>query len=897
MTQALSTRVRGVYRHASHLGGDVPDGALDRADNIVIDRPHIAAPRRGLPLYGSTLAGAAPAVTRRIIAYKAALFGHQGDQLYRDTGAGTWVHERAITPPSSKVRIRSAEADRNLFVTSSEGVLKLDGIGRPWRPAGTPRPLDPAGATTGSSGFLIAQRSTAYRVFLHYTDANRKEIVSAPSQRLIVFNAEATDSRNVSLTVYLPTGLTTEYSYRAYRSATSASATAAPSDELQLVKEGRLTSADLTAGFVTFTDATIDTLRGAAAYTNPLREGIANANERPPLAVDLCRFRGHMIYVNVKGRHRYLSQLVGVGAGALTQVTQNGDIANTSAVVQNLASTASLHVGMKAKHADIPVGARILSIDSATQVTLTLPASATAAATSIEFQDLVTIAGRTYFAASATSEANQEFKASTAGSPAANIEDTARALVLVVNRDPSQALVYGYYTSGFEDIPGGLLFEERGIGGAAFGVSSTAPSAFHAPLPASQGMDLSMAVEEPGGVYISKFGQQEAVPLGTLLRGDDDEILRCFALKESVILLGKQAQRLGGRSLSDFALSTIEPTLELIGPETAVVLNDRVYAHTSQGIVAITDAGAAVVSRDIERDLQIASSDETFPDFRDVAHAASYESDRAYTIWMQGDPDEVEPRVSWRYNAFTGAWTGPLATLPATCALVNPENRRLYLGDYTSGGLRRERKSFTREDFADDQFALSIISSAGAEVTVSSTASLAAGYLLKQGAAESRIEEVIDATTLRVADVVFWSAAAAIAYMPIECVMEWVPITGGNPGIAKLWPEFAVLFRSADFATFSAEFATDFLSVFEAVTLRSMDKGGGWGDFPWGDVPWGDAVRDEQIILTQLPESMRQAHWIRVALRFREVFSSFGVCGFSTEHHPASSKFHAGRAA
>lgn len=891
MPQAMSLRNRGLYLHGSYLGGDVPEGAMSRADNVVLDRENIIEPRRGMPVYGQAISGLIPSATRRLISFSGSLFAHNSNQLYRDIGAGAWAFERSATPPSTEVRLRDVEYRGNLYVTSSEGILKLDGVGRPWRAAGVPRPLDSTGALTGGSGFLADQRSVAYRATLHYTDANKREVVSAPSQRLIVFNGSG-GTRNVNLTVYLPTGLTADYFYRVYRSATSASSSAIPSDELQLVKERQLTATDITNGYATLTDSTPDALRGAALYTNDTQETIANANYQPPRAVDVFEFKEHTFYVNVTGKQRYSTQLIGVGAGSLTFVTTTGDTTLGSPVVPDIASTANLHVGMKAKSASIPATARILTIDGPNQVTLTEGASATTGNVAIEFQDLITIAGREYYAASATNAANREFLASTGGTPSANLEDTARALAFVVNRDTGNTQVYAFYSSGAEDIPGGLLFEERGIGGAAFGVSSTSPGSFHSPLPTDGTTDLSEATIEPAGVYVSKSGLPEAVPLGTLRRARDTKLLRGFALRDSGILLGeKRIHRISGTSIADFSIDPLDETTQLKGPETAVKFNDRVYCNSSQGIIAVSDGSVAVVSRNIETDLKMASS-ELFPTFSDVAHAVGYESDRAYWIWVQDDPAEVEPSIAYRYNAFTASWTRQLR--PATCALVHSADDKLYTGDYATGKLRKERKSFSRDDYAEDEFTRTIASASGTTVTLDSTAGISEGYVIRQSFSEGRIEEVLSGTQIRVDAELFFVPGTATIYVPIESTLQWVPITAGNPGLQKVHPEISLFFRNADFAHCFLGVANNVEAFPLEIELEPIDKGGGWGDFPWGDVPWGGTLKDDQVIRTEIPLDMRQAHWLLVSLRFQEVFSKFGVVGFSAELVPQSSKFQAG---
>lgn len=66
-------------------------------------------------------------------------------------------------------------------------------------------------------------------------------------------------------------------------------------------------------------------------------------------------------------------------------VTKLGDISTGTATILNLPSTSDLQVGMIAKGTGIPSGAKILTVDSSTQVTLDANATATTVALSIEF--------------------------------------------------------------------------------------------------------------------------------------------------------------------------------------------------------------------------------------------------------------------------------------------------------------------------------------------------------------------------------------------------------------------------------------------------------------------------------------------------------------------------------
>src|SRR5690606_11277779 len=60
-------------------------------------------------------------------------------------------------------------------------------------------------------------------------------------------------------------------------------------------------------------DITPDELRGATIYTAATQEGLAAANEQPPLCRDLAVYKNVMFYAHTVSKHRYTIILLGVG--------------------------------------------------------------------------------------------------------------------------------------------------------------------------------------------------------------------------------------------------------------------------------------------------------------------------------------------------------------------------------------------------------------------------------------------------------------------------------------------------------------------------------------------------------------------------------------------------------
>lgn len=121
-------------------------------------------------------------------------------------------------------------------------------------------------------------------------------------------------SANASVNINVPQNITTNYFYQVYRTAVSTVVTGLtindldPGDEMQLVFEAPITSAEITAGEVTIEDITPESFRqsGDFLYTNSQNAngGILQANERPPIATDIAVFRNSVFYANTKDVHR-----------------------------------------------------------------------------------------------------------------------------------------------------------------------------------------------------------------------------------------------------------------------------------------------------------------------------------------------------------------------------------------------------------------------------------------------------------------------------------------------------------------------------------------------------------------------------------------------------------------
>jgi len=130
-----------------------------------------------------------------------------------------------------------------------------------------------------------------------------------------------TTSATTQIRVEIPTDITSNHFLQLYRSslaqaiAQTSLNTVNVSDELRQVYEAFPTAAELAQGYMIIDDTTpIDfSVTGPNLYTNPSTgEGILQANDVPPVAVDIARFQNTVFYANTRTKERLFLNMLGV---------------------------------------------------------------------------------------------------------------------------------------------------------------------------------------------------------------------------------------------------------------------------------------------------------------------------------------------------------------------------------------------------------------------------------------------------------------------------------------------------------------------------------------------------------------------------------------------------------
>lgn len=142
-------------------------------------------------------------------------------------------------------------------------------------------------------------------------------------QNIFINNLALTTTANVIIDINVPDQVTSDDFFQIYRSDTTIATSTdvlfdlLPDDEDRLVYEAFPTAEQLQTKFITVTDITPDTFfqGGAFLYTNQNtggEGGIAYANERPPLAKDINRFKNVVFYANTSTLQSLEITLLGV---------------------------------------------------------------------------------------------------------------------------------------------------------------------------------------------------------------------------------------------------------------------------------------------------------------------------------------------------------------------------------------------------------------------------------------------------------------------------------------------------------------------------------------------------------------------------------------------------------
>lgn len=903
MPQELKFHIRGL-RTNSNFASESPDGSLVIADNVVINKKSIVESRRGLNNLPFTLPLANDRANK-LGQYAGKLLVHYntGGLAYYDSSTGVNTFSGTYnSPDATSAKMKFAEAQQNLYFTSSSGIKRLDALSNTPTFAGMYKGLDcQATLSANIAGFFGTNAEVAYRVVWGITDANQNLIVGFPSQRATIANSTYTAhtfgaisgnnititghgwvtgtagqvsttgalptplvvatnyfvivvdantiklastlanalagtpitlggspsgtntftpnaSSDVSLQITIPSGVTVSHFFQIYRSNQSASSTTTPDDNMQLVYTANPTSGQISAGSVTVVDSTPDSLRGAALYTNDSQQGILQANELPPYALDLAVFRNCLFFGNTKTKMRLNLTVLAIGGS----------------------------IGIAAT-------------------------------------DTLTIAGTTYTADTVENAATGHFQVVTSGSAAQNINDTCLSLIRVINQYATNTGVYAYYMSGPSDLPGRIMIEERLLGGPAFtAVASAHGSAYFPALPTGGTTVASTNTINLNGLMYSKQQIPDAVPsLNIQYCGSASKaILRIVALRDSLFILKEDGvYRCTGTSPANFSVDLLDPTAILVAPETVATLNNKIYCLTTQGVVAISDSGVEIISIYIDDQIQplfgtpLAAT-------KAYSFGVGYESYKKYILWTVSGSGDTYSTQQFVYDTVVQEWTR--WTRSQSHAIVLTADDTMYATAPLSNNLVQERKTLVRNnDYCDESLSVNIVSVSGARVTVDSVANIVVGDSLWQSDGVTSVVTAVDplALVVTVTDTLTWAISATTIFKSIGCLVEWAPSFAQNAGMLKHWSETELLLKINYFYTASLNWYSDLSPAIEKQAFSGIGSGG-WGSFVWGASVWG-ATASAVPFRTYVPVEKQRCDLLSAQFSCRNARGNFQLAGIA----------------
>lgn len=814
--------IAGLYTDPNPLS-KVPKGALRIADNIVVRQADIAEPRPGFELLDTiTLSGAY------------GLWSLFRDEMIASSASGylQWVgadteltDENGNSFTAYQYLTGFVPAGKSVYFDEAAtyaGVRKIEAAGDATAQlAGCPmiHGYPTQGASSGTAvtnGYVVA-----YRYVLGRKDGNEVVYRSAPSARVYWENAQA-GPYDVNHVIFFHDSITVDTSAQhfieVYRSREVASGTT-PSDELFLAAYYEPTTTEVgTTGYVTVTDTKPQAELGAALYTNPSREGIEQANHRPPSSAYMEVFKGSLFFLyTIQPRRLRLEWFesgvltgtdTGIGYRTFSVTLTSGSATGT------VASTTGIRVGqlVEGTHFNGTDPVRVASFVANTSITFTETAN-TSSTESLTLHDSI----RVTHTASAE---DQYYPAAYAGHFIEAIMHGTQVLGTDMRLVPSSYVTaWGstFITLSVDGTPYPTnSLNRRVIYLEALKRDGGAYSEFK--VYATHGSDYNPALGEPTGtateaepdlqparLYWSKNGEYEHVPLGNyrdVAEADGANYgAGIIATSNTLwIFLQRGLYRLTGYGArSGWRIDPVDPELQLLAPRAICMLNEIVYAWTHRGVVRISDGGIQPIGSPYINNKLEAVQREVYGSFATFTTIKAFmvanpKNDEIILAVPSYDAPTTVCTTLYVYNVRTGAWTTWMdgaAAYGAGC--LDEETQLLAFGMYAPSGesatgieIERHDAANPYLDVADREYSVTINSVSGTQVTIAAASGWtpAVGDMLIANSLPYVVVSVDSATVFDVHTTITWTGAGT-GYVGFQCDMEWVAKTDGLPGGKK----------------------------------------------------------------------------------------------------------------
>lgn len=715
------------------------------------------------------------------------------------------------------------------------------------------------GTGSGAQATIIVSSTTVTSVVitLNGTGYRPQDVLSASNTHLggtgsgfsVTVETISGGTANVDVKFLMPKGVQLNWIYQVYRTLESndflLDPNTVPSSNLFLTFQGNVLSADLTNGYITFTDVTPDNLLGTELYTNPDQQGADQANWQPPLAQDIAVYKNYMFMANTRTVHTL--QNVSLIASGSPNGIQNGDT--------------------------------VTFTDSGTAATFTLTGGSSEVPSTGHFQVFST------------------------GDPALDITNTAQSMLRVLSQYASNTFLVGYYLSSFTETPGQLLFQKLTLDQNFFYMNCSRSTCFSPSVAASGTLTQSTNDVSPNRLFYSKFLQPDAVPLLNFydIGSAVEQIDRILPLREGLIILKQDGiYRLSGTSPANFYVELVDNSLKSIAPNSADILNNFVYFLSNIGVVACSESGVTINSRPIENLLLQNISPQLFPNLQEICFGVGYNSDKKYILALPSSGTDSIAMKEYVYNYITQQWT--TWSKPMSSGIINSKDDKLYIGNQLVGtnfSVLQERKNFLPSDLSDESYVVNITNISGKVLTLDNVSNIQIGSTIQQTI--STMTEMVQnqstvlaintmASTVTVADLIsLWQVASAEVFTPIPYVYSTIQLDCGNAGILKHISDISFIFSLSQFPSITVNYQNDLTAdtfIAPITVINTM----GWGEFQWGAGAWGGGASGQKRMRALIPRNISRSNWLLISLSNNLCFADFGLSGLSLTFAPLTSR-------
>jgi len=821
--------MRGLHTYASDISG-VPSGSLAVAQNININRQGIAEPRRGFGILTYSLPLVADRI-KKLMFWNDGLYAHYGSTFaFYDEAIG-FQSRGSLVAPSGSSWVRSlASQNKNLYVTSDEGIQKIDSSATSLYAAGIPKGLNIDLSLTGAGSALSNNAYATYRYLLGRKDANLVTSFGGVSGRFTIRNT-AGSTQNITVRCYLPSGLDTSYFIQLYKCPESTAA--ATTDELQQCYETPITSTDISNGYIDIGDIVPDALLGATIYTSPNQQGLVNDNARPPLARDMAEYKNCTFYADIESVQRLAFSLIAVSGTGLVA---------TDTITISDGTTTEVYTG----HASV--------FDSSIK----------------------------------------QFVVSTGGSSSQNIDATIKSFIKCVNLASTIVTAFSMTEGATDlpgkillegKTLGAAAFTAVSSRSVAFQPQLTSPASVN---------NTSANDTFKNGLMFSKPGQSEAVPLKNIFKvgSSDDRIKRIVPLRDGLFIFKERdgLSVLRGEGETTFAVTVLDATAKILAPESLQVVNNLIYGLFEAGICEVSDTGVSIISIPIKDQLQPLQGD-ALANVKALTWACGIDTDGKYFLSVPLSATDTSTTKQFVYDTFGQTYC--VWTLNASYGAINPTDSKVYLGSGDANTVKQERKAFDYTDAADFHATCTISSYSGTTVFINNTSGMTPGDVLTQGLTAIAYIETVDAVsgsitidteqawTLNTADVTHEKA--------IDCKIQWNPDAGGNAAGLKNYYECVIVQKQTFQKEATVYFSSDVNPAESSISIESASGNGAWGMFDFGDEVFGGEQANAPRRIG-VPRGHARCSQLSVRFENKIAFSDFQVTGLSLSFSPTSTR-------